>query len=253
MPSFARELEQTLHNALGEASKRRHEYATLEHLLIALIDDEHASKVMTACGVSRDELQSNRGIGTGLAGRGGELNQVIHRANPALRILGVVITMHDKRTALARDIRSQIQKVFDVVKAVPMHEIFRSTAEADAYLTNADALFDQASTGRPPVESSDNGQGRRTRWLRTVDFSRPSKFGIDQQRRLRRIMEVFCASAATRLSAEHAIAESKLRSTSSAHRVHTDVLGARVDRAGPDPTADRPVELATHLGGVATT
>jgi len=68
-----------------------------------------------------------------------------------------------------------------------------------------DALFDQASSGRPPVESSDNGPGRRTRWLRTVDFSRPSKFGIDQQRRLRRVMEVFCASAATRLSAEHRI------------------------------------------------
>src|SRR5690349_14686153 len=59
MPSFARELEQTLHNALGEATKRRHEYATLEHLLIALIDDEHASKVMTACGVSRDELRAS--------------------------------------------------------------------------------------------------------------------------------------------------------------------------------------------------
>src|SRR4029079_18341169 len=58
MPSFARELEQTLHNALGEASRRRHEYATLEHLLIALVDDEHASKVMTACGVSRDELRA---------------------------------------------------------------------------------------------------------------------------------------------------------------------------------------------------
>src|SRR3954464_1144292 len=59
MPSFARELEQTLHNALGEASRRRHEYATLEHLLIALIDDEHSSKVMTACGVSRDELRTS--------------------------------------------------------------------------------------------------------------------------------------------------------------------------------------------------
>src|SRR6476619_2838448 len=59
MPSFAREREQTLHNALGEASRRRHEYATLEHLLIALIDDEHASKVMTACGVSRDDLRSS--------------------------------------------------------------------------------------------------------------------------------------------------------------------------------------------------
>ena len=38
MPSFARELEQTLHNALAEASGRRHEYATLEHLLLALIE-----------------------------------------------------------------------------------------------------------------------------------------------------------------------------------------------------------------------
>ena len=58
MPSFARELETTLHNALGEASKRRHEYATLEHLLMALVDDTHASQVMTACGVNRDELKA---------------------------------------------------------------------------------------------------------------------------------------------------------------------------------------------------
>jgi chromosome partitioning protein len=40
------------------------------------------------------------------------IEKVRQRANPALRILGVVITMHDKRTALARDIREQIQKVF---------------------------------------------------------------------------------------------------------------------------------------------
>ncbi|QIK95544.1 ATP-dependent Clp protease ATP-binding subunit ClpA [Sphingomonas sp. HDW15A] len=58
MAIFVRALEQTLSNALGEASKRRHEYATLEHLLIALIDDEHASQVMTACGVNRDELKA---------------------------------------------------------------------------------------------------------------------------------------------------------------------------------------------------
>ena len=40
------------------------------------------------------------------------IEKVRSRANPALHILGVVITMHDKRTALARDIRSQIDKVF---------------------------------------------------------------------------------------------------------------------------------------------
>jgi chromosome partitioning protein len=40
------------------------------------------------------------------------IEKVRQRPNPALKILGVLITMHDKRTALARDIRSQIQKVF---------------------------------------------------------------------------------------------------------------------------------------------
>src|SRR5687768_2178598 len=57
MPSFARELEQTLHNALAEAGGRRHEYATLEHLLLALIEDVHAGRVMEACGVNLDELK----------------------------------------------------------------------------------------------------------------------------------------------------------------------------------------------------
>jgi ATP-dependent Clp protease ATP-binding subunit ClpA len=57
MPSFARDLEATLHNALAAAAARKHEYATLEHLLLALIDDEHASKVMAACGVDSGELR----------------------------------------------------------------------------------------------------------------------------------------------------------------------------------------------------
>ncbi len=56
MPSFAQNLERTLHNALGNASERKHEYATLEHLLLALIDDEDAAAVMGACGVDLAEL-----------------------------------------------------------------------------------------------------------------------------------------------------------------------------------------------------
>jgi len=40
------------------------------------------------------------------------VEKVRSRANPALKILGVVITMHDRRTSLARDIKGQIQKVF---------------------------------------------------------------------------------------------------------------------------------------------
>ena len=56
MPSFAANLEKTLHAALTDAGERRHEYATLEHLLLALIDDEDAAQVMSACGVDLGEL-----------------------------------------------------------------------------------------------------------------------------------------------------------------------------------------------------
>ena len=58
MPSFASALETTLHKALEAASSRRHEYATLEHLLLALIEDEHAGQVMAACGVDLGELKT---------------------------------------------------------------------------------------------------------------------------------------------------------------------------------------------------
>ena len=56
MPSFAQSLEKTLHAALAQASERSHEYATLEHLLLALIDDTDAAQVMTACGVDLGDL-----------------------------------------------------------------------------------------------------------------------------------------------------------------------------------------------------
>src|ERR1700730_8919435 len=54
---FARKLEQSLHRALALANERHHEYATLEHLLLALIDDRDAAAVMRACNVDLDKLR----------------------------------------------------------------------------------------------------------------------------------------------------------------------------------------------------
>ena len=62
MPSFSRQLEESLHRAVAYANERKHEYATLEHLLLALIDDEEAAAVMRACEV---DLGSLRGTLTG--------------------------------------------------------------------------------------------------------------------------------------------------------------------------------------------
>jgi ATP-dependent Clp protease ATP-binding subunit ClpA len=58
MPTFSRNLEKTLHKALGLANERKHEYATLEHLLLSLIDDQDAAAVMKACNVDIEALRS---------------------------------------------------------------------------------------------------------------------------------------------------------------------------------------------------
>ncbi|MEE9359628.1 MAG: ATP-dependent Clp protease ATP-binding subunit ClpA [Hyphomicrobium sp.] len=58
MPSFAKSLETALHRALEAANERSHEYATLEHLLLALIDDRDAAAVMRACTVDVDALRA---------------------------------------------------------------------------------------------------------------------------------------------------------------------------------------------------
>jgi ATP-dependent Clp protease ATP-binding subunit ClpA len=59
MPSFSRNLEQSLHRALAIANERHHEYATLEHLLLSLTDDGDAAAVLRACSVDLDLLKKN--------------------------------------------------------------------------------------------------------------------------------------------------------------------------------------------------
>ncbi len=70
------------------------------------------------------------------------IEKVRQRANPGLRILGVVITMHDKRTALARDIREQIQKVFG-------GKVFRTVISKSVRLEESPAYKESIFTFAP--------------------------------------------------------------------------------------------------------
>ncbi len=56
---LSRNLEKTLRRALALANARQHEYATLEHLLMALLDDEDAAAVLKACAVEIDRLRAS--------------------------------------------------------------------------------------------------------------------------------------------------------------------------------------------------
>ena len=58
MPTFSPNLEHTLHRAIGEANLRKHEFATLEHLLIGLLDDKDAVAVFRACDINFKQLRA---------------------------------------------------------------------------------------------------------------------------------------------------------------------------------------------------
>jgi ATP-dependent Clp protease ATP-binding subunit ClpA len=59
MPSFSRGLEKALHQAMNLARERSHEFATLEHLLLALTDDRDTIAVLTGCDVDVDALKTD--------------------------------------------------------------------------------------------------------------------------------------------------------------------------------------------------
>lgn len=70
-----------------------------------------------------------------------------------------------------------------------------------------DALVEQAEKGELPDTPGpeDTKPKSASRWLRVVDFSRPTKFGPDQENRMRRLHESFCRMAGTRLAGQHRI------------------------------------------------
>ena len=115
MPVFSRALEKTLRKALAIANERRHEYATLEHLLLALIDDPDGAAVMRACNVDLDVLRKNvaRYIDTELENlvvdsrRGGEGDRRLPARRAARRDPRPVVRPRgsDRRQRAGRDLR----------------------------------------------------------------------------------------------------------------------------------------------------
>src|SRR6266571_5239271 len=58
---IAQELEVSLHMAFVEARQKRHEFITVEHLLLALLDNPTAAEVLRACAANIEELRKALG------------------------------------------------------------------------------------------------------------------------------------------------------------------------------------------------
>lgn len=126
-----------------------------------------------------------------------------------------------------------------------------STVDADRIA----ALMAAAGETHRPA-GAETGTGRRPRWLRTVDFSRPTKFTTDQERRLTRAVEAYCRTASARLASERVPCELELLDCSQHtwSNAHAQVPpGSVIALAGVEPLGTRVVltaETALLLGAL---
>ena len=171
MPSFSKSLESALHRALEYANERRHEFATLEHLLAALIDDRDAAAVMRACNVDLDQL---RGRVTDYLDK--ELGGLVHRgANEAQPTTGFQRVIHRAVVHVQSSGREE------VTGANVLVAIFAERESHAAYF-----LQEQEMTRFDAVQYISHGIAKRPgmsepRSVRGVDESQAGDVGDDKK------------------------------------------------------------------------
>jgi ATP-dependent Clp protease ATP-binding subunit ClpA len=164
---LSRNLEQTLHRALAAANQRGHEYATLEHLLLALIEDQDAMAVLRSCGISipdlREQLEQylDHELGYLSANEGEEakpttaFQRVLQRAAIHVQSSGreevtganVLVALFSERESHAvYFLQEQDMTRFDAVNYIS-HGIAKVPGQADATKTPRGAEEDENGTG----------------------------------------------------------------------------------------------------------
>ena len=178
MPSFSRNLEQSLHRALGIANERHHEYATLEHLLMSLLEDTDAAAVLRACSVDIDVLRksltnyidqelanlvtSGREEAKPTAG----FQRVIQRAVIHVQSSGreevtganvLVAIFAERESHAAFFLQEQDMTRYDAVNYIS-HGIAKRPGLSDP--TKGPSGADEENEGREPRDSKESGEGR---------------------------------------------------------------------------------------------
>jgi len=161
---LSRNLEQTLHRALGLANDRKHEYATLEHLLLALAEDTDATTVLRACGVDVDRLKRDLGefLDKDLAGlvsdRGAEpkptagFQRVVQRAAIHVQSSG-----KDEVTGANVLVALFSERESHAVYFLQLQDMTR--LDAVNFISHGIAKSPGRSQARPPTGSKEGGAG----------------------------------------------------------------------------------------------
>ncbi|MEL6621679.1 MAG: ATP-dependent Clp protease ATP-binding subunit ClpA [Pseudomonadota bacterium] len=209
MPSFSQSLEATLHRALEYANERKHEYATLEHLLLALIDDRDAGAVLKACAVDSDELRERlteyisseltslevRGVSEATPTTG--VQRVIHRAIVHVQSSGreevtganvLVAIFAERESHAAYFLQQQDMSRFDAVQYIS-HGIQKRPGSSEP----------RSVRGADEEGVDDNGERKNSDALSSycVDLNKKAKEGkvdplIGREQEVLRTIQVLC-------------------------------------------------------------
>src|ERR1700719_1155066 len=184
MPTFSRSLEQSLHRALALANERHHEYATLEHLLLALIDDQDAAAVMRACNVDLDKLRRNL-----VAYIEGELDNLVTEGNEDSKP-----TAGFQRVIQRAVIHVQSSGREEVTGANVLVAIFAERESHAAYF-----LQEQEMTRYDAVNYISHGIAKRpglaeSRPARGVDEEADAKGGTEEPKKKGDALDAYCVN-----------------------------------------------------------
>ena len=216
MPAFSQGLERALHQALTFANERHHEYATLEHLLLALLDDTDAAAVMRACNVNLDELK-----GTVLTYIDTELDnlitgydedskptagfqRVIQRAVIHVQSSGreevsganvLVAIFAERESHAAYFLQEQQMTRYDAVNYIS-HGIAKRPGSSES---RAPRGSDEEQPGQPGVEGEDGGKKKQQDALTAycIDLNAKARAGkidplIGRDTEINRTIQVLC-------------------------------------------------------------
>ncbi len=217
MPSLSRSLEESLHRALAHANERKHEYATLEHLLMSLLDDQDASAVMRACNVDVDALQhelenyvdnelSNLIVEDGEEAKPtAGFQRVIQRAVIHVQSSGreevtganVLVAMFAERESHAAFfLQEQEMTRYDAVNYISHGIAKRADMNEVRSVTGAD---DETEDGKGPDQGTSGGKENSTEALDTycVNLNEKAKTGkidplIGRTKEVERTIQILC-------------------------------------------------------------
>ncbi len=213
MPSFSNTLEQAIHAALAHANERQHELATLEHLLLALIDEPDAARVMKACSVDLEDLRGTllkyideelSAFETNIEGSEAvptaAFQRVIQRAAIHVQSSGrtevtganvLVAIFAERESNAAYFLQEQDMTRYDAVNYIA-HGVAKDPSYGETRPVSGTPDFEEATNEAPEEEAKDSALGKYC-----VDLNAKARKGdidplIGRDQEVERCIQVLC-------------------------------------------------------------